>query len=77
MESVEPELGNWMKEVGFELDLVNGDDLLVVILTWWLPKETHRGEWLCICQILTSEAAYLRHLTGGGGGRGSDGSGTY
>ena len=33
MESVEPELGYWMKEVGFELDLVNGDDLLVVILT--------------------------------------------
>ena len=77
MESVEPELGYWMKEVGFELDLVKGDDLLVVILTGWLPKQTHRAEWICICQILTSEAAYLHHLIGGGGGGGSDGSGTY
>lgn len=32
-ESVEPELGYWMKEVGFEQDLVSGDDLSVLILT--------------------------------------------
>ena len=41
------------EEVGFEQDLVSGDDLSVLILTWWLPKQTHRGEWPCICQILT------------------------
>lgn len=33
MESVEPELGYWMEELGFELDLVNGDDLSVLLLT--------------------------------------------